>query len=122
MGGSAGGSMLDDRRARYPSWRRATGGELGLQLLLGAAQVEVQGEEGKLRCFRARLAPAQLRDPPLLRGDLGLAIANHIVEEHRGTLVIESIEGSGTCITISLPAADGRSDSPAGPVREANGS
>jgi two-component system, OmpR family, phosphate regulon sensor histidine kinase PhoR len=36
---------------------------------------------------------------------LGLAIVKHIVERHRGTLDIRSAPGSGTEVTISLPAA-----------------
>ena len=39
---------------------------------------------------------------------LGLAIARRIVEEHGGTIGIDSAEGSGTVVTIRLPAA-GRS-------------
>lgn len=36
---------------------------------------------------------------------LGLAIVKHIVSRHRGQLRIESVEGSGTTVTIWLPAA-----------------
>ncbi|MEI7686542.1 MAG: ATP-binding protein [Planctomycetota bacterium] len=42
---------------------------------------------------------------------LGLPICKRIVEEHRGTLSIESVEGRGACVKISLPAiaaAEGR--------------
>jgi two-component system phosphate regulon sensor histidine kinase PhoR len=36
---------------------------------------------------------------------LGLAIVKHIVERHRGTLAIDSTEGVGTRVKVSLPAA-----------------
>ncbi len=36
---------------------------------------------------------------------LGLAIVKHIVNRHRGQLRIESVEGSGTTVTVWLPAA-----------------
>ena len=34
---------------------------------------------------------------------LGLSIAKHIVERHRGTLRIQSVQGSGTTVTVRLP-------------------
>ena len=36
---------------------------------------------------------------------LGLSIVKHIVERHRGRFEIDSVEGKGTTITITLPAA-----------------
>jgi len=35
---------------------------------------------------------------------LGLAIVRRIVEDHRGQIGVESVEGEGTCFTITLPA------------------
>jgi hypothetical protein len=34
---------------------------------------------------------------------IGMAIANHIVEEHSGVIYPKSIQGVGTTITIMLP-------------------
>jgi two-component system sensor histidine kinase SenX3 len=42
---------------------------------------------------------------------LGLAIVSHIVDVHRGTVHVESVEGAGSTFTIALPAADGGRDS-----------
>jgi PAS domain S-box-containing protein len=38
---------------------------------------------------------------------LGLSISHRIVEEHGGTIGVESTVGEGTCFTIRLPAASG---------------
>ncbi len=35
---------------------------------------------------------------------LGLAIVKHIVERHRGRLSIDSVPGTGTTVTVRLPA------------------
>ncbi len=37
---------------------------------------------------------------------LGLAIVKHIVNRHRGQMLIESIEGAGTTVTIWLPESE----------------
>jgi two-component system, OmpR family, phosphate regulon sensor histidine kinase PhoR len=38
---------------------------------------------------------------------LGLAIVKHIVQLHRGTMLIESRVGEGTTVTVSMPVAGG---------------
>jgi two-component system phosphate regulon sensor histidine kinase PhoR len=37
---------------------------------------------------------------------LGLAIARHIIEQHGGRIWVESVEGSGSTFSFSLPVAD----------------
>jgi two-component system phosphate regulon sensor histidine kinase PhoR len=36
---------------------------------------------------------------------LGLAIARHIIEQHGGRIWVESVEGSGSTFSFSLPIA-----------------
>jgi two-component system phosphate regulon sensor histidine kinase PhoR len=47
---------------------------------------------------------------------LGLAIVKHVVNRHRGRLVIESTEGKGTVFTIWLPARRALAPAPAAPL------
>jgi signal transduction histidine kinase len=35
---------------------------------------------------------------------LGMALTKRIIEDHKGTIVIQSKEGEGTTVTIALPA------------------
>jgi signal transduction histidine kinase len=39
---------------------------------------------------------------------LGLAIVRHIVEDHGGTITVESVVGRGTTFRIVLPASEER--------------
>lgn len=50
-----------------------------------------------------RVEPARSR--ALGGTGLGLAIVKHIVNRHRGTFLIESRVGEGSCFTVCLPAA-----------------
>ncbi|MDL2274194.1 sensor histidine kinase [Oscillospiraceae bacterium OttesenSCG-928-G22] len=41
---------------------------------------------------------------------LGLPICREIVQEHGGTITVESVEGKGTTVRFTMPTADGRGD------------
>jgi len=41
---------------------------------------------------------------------LGLAIAYRIMEDHQGTISVDSQEGSGTQFSIRIPLAEGKSE------------
>jgi two-component system phosphate regulon sensor histidine kinase PhoR len=50
-------------------------------------------------------------DRARVRGDtggtgLGLAIARHVIEQHEGTLWVESVEGAGSIFRFALPVAE----------------
>ncbi|KAA9153547.1 HAMP domain-containing histidine kinase, partial [Microbacterium lushaniae] len=53
--------------------------------------------------FRARTA----RESSTPGTGLGMGILRTIIEEHRGTLQLESEQGTGTTVTITLPAERG---------------
>jgi signal transduction histidine kinase len=56
---------------------------------------------------RRALEPFQTTKGPKTRG-LGLAVAHGIVTRHSGRLSIDSLEGHGTSVLVSLPPAGGR--------------
>ena len=47
---------------------------------------------------------------------LGLAIVHSLVEQHGGTIAVDSVEGVGTTVTVTIPLATG--DRPARPLLE----
>jgi two-component system, OmpR family, sensor kinase len=47
---------------------------------------------------------------------LGLRIVQTIVDRHKGTLGIESVEGAGTTVTLRLPLSQGAVTGPSGPL------
>lgn len=47
------------------------------------------------------------RTPGSNHSGLGLRIARGLIEAHGGTLTLESVEGQGTTVTVTLPAAEG---------------
>lgn len=53
---------------------------------------------------------------------LGLAIVKHIVNRHRGRLVIDSVEGQGSTFTVILPIAGETAEQPAAASKAATGS
>ena len=56
---------------------------------------------------RRALEPFQTTKGPKTRG-LGLAVAHGIITRHGGRLSIDSLEGHGTSVLVSLPPAGGR--------------
>jgi two-component system sensor histidine kinase ResE len=56
----------------------------------------------KLAALRASIASRAFS--PSDGGGLGLAIASKVVADHRGTLTVDSVLGTGTRCVIGLPA------------------
>lgn len=63
---------------------------------VGIRKSEIPKVFGKF--YRAHGAPAT-------GSGLGLAIARRVIEDHGGTIGIESVEGQGTSVTLCLPAS-----------------
>ncbi len=49
---------------------------------------------------------------------LGLSISYGIVQEHHGTIDVQSVPGEGSCFTVRLPREPGRTAAPVSPVSE----
>ncbi|HUZ13571.1 MAG TPA: ATP-binding protein [Caulobacteraceae bacterium] len=104
-----------DRRSQTAALRAAGGGRLALIAPDRAHEhryvVLTVGDQGvgMGREHLPRLAERFYRVPGQKSGDvpgtgLGLAIVKHIVNRHRGALVVQSAPGAGACFTVYLPA------------------
>jgi len=89
------------------------GGEIRLSLRRAGGQILLTVEDdgsGLSEAEMAEVFTAGQRDEPaaaLSGAGLGLYIAQGIARLHDGTLLLESREGRGTRVTLSLPARDG---------------
>jgi two-component system phosphate regulon sensor histidine kinase PhoR len=87
----------------------------GRQAAIGAVAVAVRDHgEGIPRHHLPRLTERFYRVDPARSRELGgtglgLAIVKHIVSRHRGHLAIDSHEGTGTTVTVTLPVAHPKS-------------
>jgi signal transduction histidine kinase len=92
----------------------------------GTVRVRTWAEDGRVNCAvtdsgvgmsedvrRRALEPFFTTKGPRSTG-LGLSVAYGTIERHGGTLTIDSAEGRGTTVTISLPAAPAGAEAPAG--------
>jgi len=80
----------------------------GLQIIIRDTGIGIPAEELP-RVFEKfyQIDPAQAGQ---VRGfGLGLFYARQFVQDHRGTMTLESIPGAGTTVTITLPHPPGRS-------------
>ena len=66
---------------------------------------------GMSEAVRARALEPLFTTKGLQRLGLGLSVAHGIIQQHRGELRIESAEGRGTTVTVSLPVAQERTES-----------
>lgn len=129
---------LELRRRPLPVWgNRVTLGQLFLNLLLNACQVQPSGGEVRVRAridggrVEVEIADRGPGLPPELGGrifepfvstrtssGLGLAVCHGIVEDHRGTIRGLNREDGGAVFQVSLPAADTDGEGPGSPGPE----
>ncbi|WP_198929175.1 sensor histidine kinase [Marinobacter sp. X15-166B] len=83
---------------------------LRTQVSHGRVQVTIQDNGcGIPDAVRAQVFDAFFTTRPVGAGTgLGLTVARDIVHMHHGTLQLDSQEGGGTRVTLSLPLAEGQ--------------
>ena len=100
-------AILIDNALKYTP----SGGEVSLELQDNPGNIQIivvdtgEGIEkehlGKIFERFYRVDKARSRESGGI--GLGLSIAEWIVKEHRGTIKVKSLAGSGTTVTVSLP-------------------
>jgi signal transduction histidine kinase len=92
-----------------------SGGEVRLSLALQGQAIELHvrdtgigiPEADQPNLFREFFRATNARALAEVGTGLGLAIVRSIVEQHGGSIEVQSGEGRGTCFRVSLPRAEG---------------
>lgn len=105
-----GGRVIVEVR-REPVEEGAFGGDVGVaskeQVVLRITDTGMGMEpEEVARIFEPYFRSAAARASTISGTGLGMGIVQSLVEQHRGTLAIESVPGRGTSVTVSLPAEE----------------